>query len=161
MIKYLNKQFNDLYFRDHKMLHLHDYKCCSKSLLILSNLIYIIILLYLLRINIKNKLFIIISCCTIFIISSIYHYYQCYSSNYKNYTILKCCDITFVGIFVMITLLLFKIKLNFRIIVLLILSIIVWQKRVNKELYVYFHSAWHILSGLTLFVFLYETRDKN
>lgn len=158
MIKYASKNIKNWYFRDHKLLHLHDYKCCSKPLLIFSNLIYIIILLLLIRLEIKNKWFIIILFISIFFISTIYHYYQCYSPNYNNYTMLKYCDIISIFVFVFLTFLFYKIKINFKIIILFIISLIIWNRQDNKKIYIYTHSLWHILSGITLFFIFYELK---
>ena len=160
MINSIRKEINEWYFKDHKLLHLHDHKCCFKSLLILSNLIYIIILLLLIRLDIKNKWYLVILFVSIFTISSIYHYYQCYNSNYNYYTTLKCCDIIFILFFIIVTFALYKIKMNLKIILLLIISLIIWNKQNDKNLYVYYHSLWHILSGLTVFLIFYELRDE-
>ena len=126
--------------------HLYNYTGFEKNLLIYSNIIYIILFLLFINLkNIKNNNYIYILI-IIFLISTYYHYNQCHSNDITKFK--NCYKIDLI-MCICISIIIYhniKIKLNSKIIILFLISLILFCVVFTIKAYIYCHSLWHITS---------------
>jgi hypothetical protein len=124
----------------------------DKYLLVFTNFIflYVFYLLYKQN-NVTKRTYILI---IVFLISSIYHFNQCH--NHSRGLIDTCNIIDFITCSIIgIYLLLFNYhKINLKIILLFLLSLYFLDRYSNITEYIYCHSIWHILMGITVYYIL-------
>ena len=124
----------------------------DKYLLVLSNFIfvYVFYILYKQK-KISKKIYLLIF---IFLISSVYHFNQC--RNHNNNIVDLCIIMDFFTSVIIGFILLFcnYNKVNLKVILLLIVSFFLLDKGNNITEYIYCHSLWHVLMGITLYLLL-------
>ena len=129
----------------------------DKYLLVFSNLIfvYIFYILYkkkkLSKKKLSKRLYLLI---VIFVISSIYHFIQC--QNHHNDIVDICIQIDVITCFIVGFILILSNykKIDLKVILLLVISFLLLDKSSNFTEYIYCHSLWHILMGITLYLLL-------
>jgi hypothetical protein len=132
---------------------LFNYKNNIKIVLIISNIIFLLYSIILLK---QKKSFSIIFF-IIFLISSLFHYHQCYSNNCTKYQIIDILVSISMAIFAFIYVFLFnkkKLKNKNIYIYNIILCLICFNIYNNQINYIIFHSLWHILSAILLYELL-------
>lgn len=124
----------------------------DKYLLVFSNLIFVYIFYILYKQNkISKRTYLLIF---IFLISSLFHYNQCHNHNHNmvDFCILMdvftCAIVGFILIFYNYN------KINFKVILLLIISFFLLDRYKDNTEYIYCHSLWHIFMGITLYLLL-------
>lgn len=124
----------------------------DKYLLVFSNLIFVYIFYILYKQNkISKRTYLLIF---IFLISSVYHYNQC---NNHNNNMIDFCNLIDVITCIIVGIILISgnyKKINLKVILLLILSFFLLDKYNNITEYIYCHSLWHVLMGITLYLLL-------
>lgn len=115
----------------------------KKYMLILSNLIF-------LPISFKYQ-----SIFFVFVISSLYHYFQCCNCGTKNQNKFQIADTFLVTLFCFYFIYIKKENISILTLLLFGYGLYIWFfKCKNENDYIYYHSLWHIVSGLSLYTVL-------
>lgn len=149
---------------------LYDTKNKHKDLIIYSNLVFLIIvilIIFLKKDKLKNNKLYTISLLLILlmgIISSVYHYHQCYDNNIDNVKHWLKCDVIFAIILCILFFILYYKNVNIFVIILIIFSLYLFidccshnhnHTEENKDdKYIYMHSLWHIVVALIVFILI-------
>ncbi len=125
---------------------------------LLSNLAY-------LPAMIKSKSIDLLIVVLVFFISTFYHTVQVFSRDDKSVSIsTACCGCMYLDMFIasvgsIIILIKYRKNLNIKIIALLVMSLIIFASHWTKSFghgyyYLYFHSLWHILTGVIAYLII-------
>lgn len=140
--------------------HLYKEDNNLKNLLIYTNFIFFIVVFSLIKVRNNNNLKHYITYFLIIImglVSSKYHHCQCHSSSYKkannwqNIDVLMAISLSIIGMSIYSK----NINIKSFISILITLSLFVFPSK-NNNMYIIFHSIWHIMVGLVIYLLIID-----
>ena len=95
------------------------------------------------------------------IVSTIYHYNQCHSEKKTLVQKWISLDVSLAIFTCIIILPLYYKNINLKICILILICLILFFIPYTNNIYVYSHSLWHIMVGLTLYFLIINNNSNN
>lgn len=135
----------------------------SKNLLIYTNIAFFIVTFLSLKYckkNIKDMISIFLIF-TMGIVSTIYHYNQCHSGKKTQVQKWINLDVSLAILTCFIILPLYYKNINLKICILVLICLILFFVPSTNNIYVYCHSLWHIMVGVTFYFLVINNNSSN